>query len=400
MKKALQLAISVAKPASRAPPVTAVVAAHRHQIGAVMCPDDADTGFSNASSKIVTLTPPASSSSSWSTFTRPSWTAASVSVGRWHRPASASNPPPQFSPGATLWGTSTTASSSSTPTKLDPSLPNPHLTDLVIGFGDGTAAHGHDTSSSTTAFPRALDAAFPGVRNMIGIVAGPTPFVTGKPFTLFADDGEVKESGFVGAALVRGTSKSGSDSEQKSVPITCKLTFTGLAPLGGVQLVTRAQGNVILDVSGVGQGSPSDVAASPAALLIKSLGKNLNAPGAKERRVYAGLSLQPGEQPFLLTDITAGDPSRGFLALATHLAVQPGWAIQFFESQSSEAVKPPVIVLNGVEVECPHGFTAWSSEVGRSVLHGRHARLTIEVEGWRSRRRLWSSSTLFHLSDM
>ncbi|ORZ32553.1 hypothetical protein BCR44DRAFT_1501966 [Catenaria anguillulae PL171] len=224
MKKALQLAISVAKPASRAPPVTAVVAAHP------------------------------SSSSSWSTFTRPSWTAASVSVGGGIDPLRIKSTP-QFSPGAT----------------------------------------------SGAPFPRALDAAFPGVRNMIGIVAGPTPFVTGKPFTLFADDGEVKESGFVGAALVRGTSKSGSDSEQKSVPITCKLTLPGWLRWAA-SIGDEAQGNVILD-----------------------------------RRVYAGLSLQPGEQPFLLTDITAGDPSRGFLALATHLAVQPGWAIQFFESQSSEA---------------------------------------------------------------
>jgi hypothetical protein len=83
-------------------------------------------------------------------------------------------------------------------------------------------------------FLEALDVANPGA-SKVGLLASSTPFVTGKPVTMFYD-GNVVQDGVLGVSLVV-------ERDQKERPPTTATTTTveypTLTPLGPAMQVTR-----------------------------------------------------------------------------------------------------------------------------------------------------------------
>ncbi|KAI9220243.1 hypothetical protein BC828DRAFT_129681 [Blastocladiella britannica] len=142
--------------------------------------------------------------------------------------------------------------------------------------------------------------------------------------------------GLVGAALV-ATNKDGSNDEEVT-HTEVSVQYRGLVPLGPRVTVARAAGNVVLELD----ASSAD-ATVPTAVLLKQLAARVGTR-SKDGAVYAAV-YEPDSNhtdgPTVVVEISAGDPSRGSLALATQWqqadvwSLAPGTGIRFFEAGTS-----------------------------------------------------------------
>ncbi|KAF8636193.1 hypothetical protein AX17_003681 [Amanita inopinata Kibby_2008] len=78
----------------------------------------------------------------------------------------------------------------------------------------------------------------------LGLVASSTPFVTGRPFTLFRNQ-KIYESGAVGIALKRSVKSRGSMSGLKA---RAKVAFLGMEPISQPMTITECEGNMIISL--------------------------------------------------------------------------------------------------------------------------------------------------------
>ncbi|KAI9187876.1 hypothetical protein H9P43_002267 [Blastocladiella emersonii ATCC 22665] len=357
----------------RSRPAPASLLSRPDVIGGILTPE-ATEAVTPAPSPSLAVHLTASGSADWTPFAAPDWTSGTVAVGRWHRPtttsSSANDGDARMSLPRSQWGTE---SAERFGVELAPeparALPaaladvSPASVRLVLGMGDGTAGHGHDGPG----FTRALDDVFPNAA-VVGIVAGPTPFINGNPFTLYGPGAATLAQGYVGAALSVPDAGTG--------VVSVGMEWRGLRPLGPQQVVLRSQGNVVLGLADPNAAKDADEKV-PTSVLLKSIGRSHD----KSRRLYAGLCTPGSETPFLVTEITAGDPGRGFLALATHLSVVPGTLLQFYDADPAANLLDvtPSVTLNGATVACPHGFTLRDPELGVSLLHAAFAHVAIDV---------------------
>ncbi|OCH91133.1 hypothetical protein OBBRIDRAFT_792643 [Obba rivulosa] len=148
----------------------------------------------------------------------------------------------------------------------------------------------------------------------VGLLASSTPFVTGRPFTLFYGSA-VHSSGAVGVCLT-------------SAPAPhMSADFPGLQALTDPLQVTSAEGNLIHSLGG----------ANPSRLLLSAIQKANSATKAelsrmKEDQYYLGVlrgkdSTGGIEQIY---HIASGDPSRGSLALDSEAAPGEGAIVQLY----------------------------------------------------------------------
>lgn len=108
----------------------------------------------------------------------------------------------------------------------------------------------------------------------LGLLASSTPFVTGRPFTLIHND-HIHSDGAVGFAL--------SSPSSRSQP---RLSLDGWTPVGLPSIVSKAQGNIILELD---NGIP------PTKVLVDHLeeAKHHILPVHKDSEFYIGM-VEPG----------------------------------------------------------------------------------------------------------
>ncbi|KAF9359415.1 hypothetical protein BGX34_008357 [Mortierella sp. NVP85] len=169
-------------------------------------------------------------------------------------------------------------------------------------------------------FLEALDVANPEA-SKFGLLASSTPFVTGKPVTMFYD-GDVVQDGVLGVSLVV-------EKDQKKRPPTTATTTTveypTLAPLGPAMQVTRCRGNIILEL---------DESNATRLLLDRLQATTLTKD--KEYFLATGEPVQENNQDVnvdmsqaTVYKITGGDPSKGNMAVDTVHDLNVGQWVQF-----------------------------------------------------------------------
>ncbi|KAF5336284.1 hypothetical protein D9758_014492 [Tetrapyrgos nigripes] len=193
---------------------------------------------------------------------------------------------------------------------------NPSLVQNIFYFSD----------QSPEGLSFALNKSFPRA-NTLGLLASSTPFITGRPVTLFHNK-HIYDSGAVGIALT-------SNSQSR-----CTLNLpNGLEPLGEVLSVTDSEGNLINTLN-------ND---NPTQLLLSAIRRadidttSSNAMSFKEDSefylaTFDAATSGPGSMTKLhqFHSITAGDPSRGTISLNTQSSSpRVGTPVQFFYRHAS-----------------------------------------------------------------
>jgi hypothetical protein len=163
---------------------------------------------------------------------------------------------------------------------------------------------------------KALKATFP-YSHELGFLASSTPFITGRPVTLF-HDGEIYSDGAIGIAL------------QPSLGHTSlTVEFPGLVDLTPDLQITSSEGNLIVTVD---HGNPTR-------LLLAAMNKHgLDGRDVllKDDEFYVGV--MSGGKVERLHRITSGDPSRGTIALGTMSAPPQDSIIRMFYSPRRDEV--------------------------------------------------------------
>ncbi|KAG6879821.1 hypothetical protein C0992_011104 [Termitomyces sp. T32_za158] len=211
---------------------------------------------------------------------------AAPQVGRWHSFRSKDEQVKEYN----SWADALTGTETKEP--LPPALQNICPTG-VIYFTD-SAPEGLLSSLKT----------LPNVPSL-GLIASSTPFITGRPVTLF-HNGAIYDSGAVGVAL---------EAPLRSI----KTSFRDAIPISIPMTITQREGNMINALDGT----------SPAQLLLAAIrrsGMDMTAAGSfKDDETFL---LGTGT---LMYRITAGDPSRGNISLEPQNVAPPeGTSVQFF----------------------------------------------------------------------
>ncbi|KAI0677373.1 hypothetical protein C8Q78DRAFT_1002518 [Trametes maxima] len=176
-------------------------------------------------------------------------------------------------------------------------------TDSILYFSDN--AH-EGLTSSLSKFSSATK---------LGLIGSSTPFVTGRPYTLFHND-SIHSNGAVGICL--------------SSPILPQTyaTFPGLEPITRPMIVTSTEGNLVNALDN----------ANPSGLLLRAIQNHPITASRSEQgissevRLYMATLKQNGGGHELdqLFYIMSGDPSRGSIALDTDAAPAEGSLVQMF----------------------------------------------------------------------
>ncbi|KAG1777207.1 hypothetical protein EV702DRAFT_1226200 [Suillus placidus] len=240
-----------------------------------------------------------------STITGP----ADPQVGRWHAarrsstqqlPVAQSNVFEEFNgvlgrvSWEDIWNRSATSAQKMMPVELR--MARPEDVSSILYFSD----------KAPEGFAKALKATFPHAHEA-GFLASSTPFITGRPVTLF-HDGEIYSDGAIGIALQPSLSHTS---------LTVK--FPGLVDLTPDLQITSSEGNLILTVD---NGNPTRV-------LLAAMNKH-RLDGCdvllKDDEFYIGV-MSDGKVE-RLHRITSGDPSRGTISLGTMSAPPQGSIIR------------------------------------------------------------------------
>ncbi|KAF9468745.1 hypothetical protein BDZ94DRAFT_1246177 [Collybia nuda] len=236
---------------------------------------------------------------------------ASPQVGRWHAFRKKDDPPSQIEGQEELkegvnWGDVWNRNTADTPLPPELQTLNTNSVNEVIFFSD-RAPEG--LNNSLKAFASA---------SKLGLFAASTPFITGRPFTLFHNK-SIYESGAVGLVL-KNTSWS-----RRAI---ARSEFIGLSPISPQMIVTKCEGNMVnsLDKS------------NPAQLLLDAMEKSgMDMAGYTSFKDGEKFSLGTikNEKLSQIYNITAGDPSRGNISLESQNAPIVGTKVQFFHRPKS-----------------------------------------------------------------
>ncbi|KAI8080053.1 uncharacterized protein BX664DRAFT_388996 [Halteromyces radiatus] len=165
-----------------------------------------------------------------------------------------------------------------------------------------------------------LDTTYPDTPKY-GILGASTPFLTGSPYTMFYQD-RIMEAGMIGFASYSSSSSSSSS----------LVHYPCLEPLGSSLQITRARGNIILDLDDQG-----------ATRLLLQLINQVNV--SKDEAFYLGI--YQDDENMTVARITSGDPGRGNMAVDTTLDLQQGQRVQFMKTNKSHLT--PQQLLTGTQ---------------------------------------------------
>ncbi|KAF8208764.1 hypothetical protein K438DRAFT_2012730 [Mycena galopus ATCC 62051] len=165
---------------------------------------------------------------------------------------------------------------------------------------------------------------FPGATKL-GLFATPTPFITGRPVTLFQDD-KIYGAGAVGLALRRPKANA-------------RVTFLGMEPFCPPMLVTKAEGNLVISLD---NKNPTQLLLAA----IQAAGADSAASGLfKDSDAFSLATLQ-GEELHQMYAIMSGDPSRGTIALRSMSSPPVGSRVQFWHRPKSRAATVDLETIN------------------------------------------------------
>lgn len=151
--------------------------------------------------------------------------------------------------------------------------------------------------------------------DILGQVATSTPFVTGRPVTMF-HNGSIHSKGAVGLALLN------------SLP-SMDLEFPTLQPVtkGSPYTLTRAEGNLVITLD---DRNPTQTLLKD----IKTSGGGITGdwPFKDDLVYYLAVVEGPNDSIKRVYEIISGDPARGSLALASDKSAPVGSSVKFFQS--------------------------------------------------------------------
>ncbi|KAJ7758552.1 hypothetical protein DFH07DRAFT_818510 [Mycena maculata] len=230
---------------------------------------------------------------------------ASPQVGRWHsfRQKGPKNITEEDLPSGNFeWGD--VWDQSLTNNELPPALQSTSPDDIgtIIYFSDAAP---EGLSNALVRFPGATK---------LGLFATPTPFITGRPITLFQGD-KIHESGAVGVAL-------------KHPKASARVQFLGMKPLCSPMVITQAEGNLVITLDDK----------NPTQLLLAGIRDSsiqfASSDSLKDNAEFSLATLK-GDEPHQMCNIMSGDPSRGTIALRSMSAPPTGARVQFFHRPKS-----------------------------------------------------------------
>ncbi|KAF8133908.1 hypothetical protein EV363DRAFT_1324918, partial [Boletus edulis] len=177
-----------------------------------------------------------------------------------------------------------------------------------------------------------LENVFPQA-NKLSLIASSTPFITGRPVTLFYN-GSILSSGAVGIALT---------SSVPSPPSVLTLSFPPLVALSTDLGVTSSEGNLILSLD----------SRNPTQLLLSAIqGHGLTCLHTtwvgKEDEFYVGVIDPSSQQLAQLHRISAGDPSRGAIALDSLSAPREGSIVRLYHLPRGSVQDAPKHFLDSI----------------------------------------------------
>ncbi|KAF8585727.1 hypothetical protein K439DRAFT_1026749 [Ramaria rubella] len=178
----------------------------------------------------------------------------------------------------------------------------------------------------------------------LGLTASSTPFITGRPFTLFYNDC-VYSSGAVGIAL------------RNSFRPTPNVVFHGLVPLSAPMKVSKSEGNLIHELD----------QSNPVKMLIEAIATDSRMNQGKDEIFFMGhLSNDPSSihEVRRVYRILSGGPSRGSIALAADSAPTNG---EIFFSQSPNSPSAALATLKS-QTHRPSIRFLCSSEIDMTSL--------------------------------
>ncbi|KAF9551779.1 hypothetical protein EC957_004102 [Mortierella hygrophila] len=164
-------------------------------------------------------------------------------------------------------------------------------------------------------FLEALDSANPAA-SKVGLMASSTPFITGRPVTMFYD-GQLVQDGVLGVSILKRPA-----AKQEITNVT----YPSMSPLGPAMQITRCRGNIILEL---------DESNATRLLLDRLQATTLT----KDKEYFlatgeptAATSESPAQVDMskaTVYKITGGDPSKGNMAVDTVHDLQIGQWVQF-----------------------------------------------------------------------
>ncbi|KAG0278135.1 hypothetical protein BGZ95_004632 [Linnemannia exigua] len=162
-------------------------------------------------------------------------------------------------------------------------------------------------------FLEALDTANPAA-SKVGLMASSTPFITGRPVTMFYD-GQLVQDGVLGVSIL---------TTKKDEKEATTVTYPSMSPLGPAMQITRCRGNIILEL---------DESNATRLLLDRLQATTLT----KDKEYFlatgepssSGSDTQVDMSKATVYKITGGDPSKGNMAVDTVHDLQVGQWVQF-----------------------------------------------------------------------
>ncbi|KAJ7071853.1 hypothetical protein B0H15DRAFT_793254 [Mycena belliarum] len=197
-------------------------------------------------------------------------------------------------------------------------------------------------------------ARFPGA-SKLGLFAASTPFITGRPVTLFQGE-NIYDSGAVGLALRNPKARAG-------------VQFLGMKPISPPMVVTQAEGNLIVSLD---KKNPTKLLLAA----IQNAGLESNGPDTLKDNDEFSLATMSAGEPHQMCNIMSGDPSRGTMALRSMSAPPIGAQVQFFHRPKSTTPTIPEGFTHSSDSRHILGFLACTE-----TRQYTHASATEEVSG-------------------
>ncbi|KAF9155205.1 hypothetical protein BG015_010695 [Linnemannia schmuckeri] len=164
-------------------------------------------------------------------------------------------------------------------------------------------------------FLEALDTANPAA-SKVGLMASSTPFITGRPVTMFYD-GQLVQDGVLGVSILK---RPASKQEITSV------TYPSMSPLGPAMQITRCRGNIILELD---ESNATRLLLDRLQATTLTKDKEYFLATGEPTTPTSGSVAQVDMSKATVYKITGGDPSKGNMAVDTVHDLQVGQWVQF-----------------------------------------------------------------------
>ncbi|KAF8940122.1 hypothetical protein BGZ47_007877 [Haplosporangium gracile] len=164
-------------------------------------------------------------------------------------------------------------------------------------------------------FLEALDTANPAA-SKVGLMASSTPFITGRPVTMFYD-GQLVQDGVLGVSILKRPA-----AKQE----TTSVTYPSMSPLGPAMQITRCRGNIILELD---ESNATRLLLDRLQATTLTKDKEYFLATGEPTTATSGSVAQVDMSKATVYKITGGDPSKGNMAVDTVHDLQVGQWVQF-----------------------------------------------------------------------